>query len=83
MDIIVYDFTLTKVGCLRKSTIDIIQEKLIVGQGVSNQRRTRSAAHDLESHNMVLDEDNDLIGISEDEKDQSPLYISDSSNDNL
>ena len=32
---------------------------------------------------MVLDENNDLIGTSEDEEDQSPLYISYSSDDNL
>ena len=62
VDIIVYDFTLTKAGRLRKSMVDIIQEKMHVGQGVSNRRRTRSTTHDLESHNMVLDEDNALIG---------------------
>ena len=76
MDIIVYDFTLTKVGWLRKSTIDIIIEKLLVLQGVSDRRRTRSATHDLESHHMVLDEDNALIGTSEDDEEQSTLYIS-------
>ena len=83
MDIIVYEFKLTKAGRLRKSMVDIIQEKMHVGQGVSNRRRTRSTTHDLESHNMVLDEDNALIGTSEDEEDQSPLYISYNSDDNL
>ena len=38
VDIIVYDFTLTKVGRLRKSTIDIIKEKLPSLQGFSNRR---------------------------------------------
>ena len=37
----------------------------------------------LESHDMTLDEDNALIATSEDEEDQSPSYISYSSNDNL
>ena len=36
VDIIVYDFTLTKVGRLRKSTIDIIKEKFPSLQGFSN-----------------------------------------------
>ena len=33
VDIIVYDFTPTKAGRLRKSTIDIIKEKLLSLQG--------------------------------------------------
>ena len=74
VDIIVYDFTLTKAGRLRKSTIDIIKEKLPSLQGFSDRRRTRSTTHDLEAHHLVLDEDNALIGTSDDEEDESPLY---------
>ena len=62
VDIIVYDFKLRKGGCLRKLTIDIIKDKLLIRQGVFDRGRTRSTIHDLESHNMVLDEDNALIG---------------------
>ena len=74
VDIIVYDFTLTKAGRLRKSTIDIIKEKLPSLQGFSDRRRTRSTTHDLEAHHLVLDEDNALIGTSDDDEDESPLY---------
>ena len=78
-----YDFTLTKVGHFKKSTVDIIKEKLLILQGVFDRRKTRSTTHELESHNIGLDEDNALIGTSEDEEDQSPLYISYSSDDSL
>ena len=74
VDIIVYDFTLTKAGRLRKSTIDIIKEKLPSLQGCSSRRRTRSSTHDLESAHLLLDEDNALIGTSDEEEDASPLY---------
>ena len=74
MDIIVYDFTLTKVGRLRKSTIDIIKEKLPSLQGFLDRSRTRSCTHNLESQHLVLDEDNALIGTFVDEEDESPLY---------
>ena len=70
VDIIVYDFTLTKAGCLRKSTIDIIKEKL-----PSLQSGSRSATYNLESHHLVYDEDNALIGTSEDDDEESSLYI--------
>ena len=73
VDIIVYDFTLTKAGRLRKSTIDIIKEKLPSLQGFTDQRRTRSSTHDLGSQHLILDEDNALIGTSDDEE-ESPLY---------
>ena len=62
-----YDFTLTKVGHLRKPTINIIKEKLPSLQGVSDRRRPRSDKPNLESHHLVLDEDNALIGTSEDD----------------
>ena len=74
VDIIVYDFTLTKAGRLRKSTIDIIKEKLPSLQGFSDRRRTRSSTHDLEAQHLLLDEDNALIGTSDEEEDESPLY---------
>ena len=74
VDIIVYDFTLTKVGCLRKSKIDIIKENLSSPQGFSNRRRTISSTHDLEAQHLLLDEDNALIGTSDEEEDESPLY---------
>ena len=61
--IIVYDFTLTKVGRLRKSTINIIKEKLPSLQGFSDRRRTRSDEPNLESHHLVLDKHNALIFI--------------------
>jgi hypothetical protein len=79
VDIIVYDFTLTKAGRLRKSTIDIIKEKLPGLQGGSSQRQTRSATYNLESNHLVYDEDNALIGTSEDDEEESSLYISYSS----
>ena len=76
MDITVYDFALTKAGRLRKSTIDIIKEKLPSLQSGSSRRQTRSATYNLESHHLVYDKDNALIGTSEDDKEESSLYIS-------
>ena len=73
VDIIVYDFTITKAGHLRKSTIDIIKEKLPTLQSFTDRRRTRSSTHDLGSQHLILDEDNALIGTSDDEE-ESPLY---------
>ena len=74
VDIIVYNFTLTKVGHLTKSTIDIIKEKLSSLEGFTDRRRTKSSTHDLESQHLILDEDDALIGTSDDEE-ESPLYI--------
>ena len=79
VDIIVYDFTLTKAGRLRKSTVDIIKEKLPSLQSGSSRRQTRSATYNLHSHHLVCDEDNALIGTSEDDEEESSLYISYSS----
>ena len=73
VDIIVYDFTLTKVGCLRKSTLDNLKEKLPCLQGFLDRRRTKSFTHDLESQHLLLDEENALIGTSDDDEDESPL----------
>ena len=44
-----YDYTLRKVGHLRKSTIDIIKEKLPSLEGVLDWRRTWFSAHNLET----------------------------------
>ena len=54
VDIIVHDFTLTKAGRLRKSTIDIIKQKLPSLQGFPDRRRTRSSTHDLESQHLIF-----------------------------
>ena len=53
VDIIVYDFIVTKVGRLRKSTIDIIKEKLLSLQGFTDRRQTRSSTHDLEWQYLI------------------------------
>ena len=71
-----YDFTLTKVGCLRTTTIDIIKEILPSLEDISDWRRTRFSAHNLET---PFGEDNDLIGTFENEEEESQLYISYSS----
>ena len=65
VDIIVYDFTLTKSGHLRKSIAGMISEKL---KGTC-QRETRSRAHNPASVGLHLDEDNVLI--NSDEEDES------------
>ena len=49
MVIIVYDFTLTKVRRLRMTTIKILKEKLPSLEGVSDLRRTRFGARNLET----------------------------------
>ena len=68
MDIIMYDFTQTKVGCLRT----IIKEISASLEDISNWRRRRFTAHNLE---IPFGEDNDLIGTLENEEEESPLYI--------
>ena len=72
MDIIMYDFTQTKVGCLRTTTIYIIKEISASLEDISNWRRRRFTAHNLE---IPFGEDNDLIGTLENEEEESPLYI--------
>ena len=79
VDILVYGFSLTKSGHLRKSTINIIKQKLPALQDDLNQRQTRSATCTLGNHHLLLDEDNALIATSEDEQEESQLYISYSS----
>ena len=76
MDIIMYDFTQTKVGCLRTTTIYIIKEILPSLEDILDWRRRRFTAHNLET---PFGEDNDLIGTFENEEEESQSYISYSS----
>ena len=62
-----YDFTQTKVGCLRT----IIKEISASLEDISNWRRRRFTAHNLE---IPFGEDNDLIGTLENEE-ELQLYI--------
>ena len=66
-----YDFTQTKVGCLRTTTIYIIKEISASLEDISNWRRRRFTAHNLE---IPFGEDNDLIGTLENEE-ELQLYI--------
>ena len=72
MDIIMYDFTQIKVGCIRTTTICIIKEILASLEDISDWRRRRFIAQNLE---IPFGEDNDLIGTLEDEEEESQLYI--------
>ena len=74
VDIIVYDFIITKSGCPRKLTVDIIKSKLPSLQGFSDQRWTKSCTDDLEIQHLLLVKENASIGTSDDEEDKSPLY---------
>ena len=65
VDIIVYDFTLTKSDHLRKSTIGMITEKL----KATCKRETRSETHNPANVGLHLDEDSALI--NSDEEDES------------
>ena len=47
--IVIHCNTLIKVGCLRMSTIETIKEKLPSLEGVSDLRRTRFGARNLET----------------------------------
>ena len=66
-----YDFTQTKAGCLRTTTIYIIKEISASLEDISNWRRRRFTAHNLE---IPFGEDNDLIGTLENEE-ELQLYI--------
>ena len=57
VDIILYDFTLTKSGHLRKSTIAMLTEKL----KVTSKRQTRSKTYNPREVGLNSDEDNALI----------------------
>ena len=58
VDVILYDFTLTKSGQLRKSTITMIKEKLGAKTTI---RKMRRKSHNLEDVDLHLDEDNALM----------------------
>ena len=60
VDVILYDFTLTKSGHLRKSMITVIKEKLQLTSG----RQTRSKPYNPANIGLHLDEDDALINSS-------------------
>ena len=64
VDIILYDFTFTKSGHLRKSTIAMLTEKL----KITSARQTRSSTQDPTVVGLHLDEDNALINSSEEDE---------------
>ena len=71
VDIIMYDFTLAKVGCLKTTTIYIIKELLASLEDSLDWRWRRFTAHNLE---IPFGEENDLIGTLEDGE-ESLLYF--------
>ena len=64
VDVILYDFTLTKSGHLRKSTIVMLQAKL----QTTSERQTRSKTQNPNDVGLHLDEDNALINSSEEDE---------------
>ena len=64
VDVVFYDFTLTKSGHLRKSMFTMIEEK----QNVSFTRQTRSKTHDKKyiAFSYMRSQDNALINTLED-----------------
>ena len=74
VDVILYDFTLTKSGHLRKSTITMIKEKL----KLTSDRQTRSKTHNPANVGLHLDEDDALVNSSA-EDESSYMETSDSS----
>ena len=80
VDILVYDFSLTKTGHLRQTTIKIIKEKIPDMVSSATQRRTRSMSHNHGDVGLQLDEDNALVASDdEDETSQSSSSSSDGS----
>ena len=80
VDILVYDFALTKTGHLRKTTINIIKEKIPYVPNDATQIRTRSMSHNHGDVGLQLDEDNALVASDdEDETSQSSSSSSDGS----
>ena len=64
VDVILYDFKLTKLGHLRKPTIAMIEEN----RKVTLIRQTRSKTHDPIDVGLHLAEDNALINSSEEDE---------------
>ena len=80
VDILVYDFSLTKTGHLRQTTVKIIKEKIPDMVSTATQRRTRSMCHNHGDVGLQLDEDNVLVANDdEDETSQSSSGSSDGS----
>jgi hypothetical protein len=80
VDVIIYAFTLTKSGHLRKSTINMIKEKLKMRSTEKVCRQTRSSTHNPADVGLHLDEDNALINSSE-EDESSNMSISGSNSE--
>ena len=79
-NVVVYDFSLTKIGHLRQTTIKIIKEKIPYVPPDATQRRTRSMFHNHGYIRLQLDEDNVLVASDdEDETSQSSSSSSDGS----
>jgi hypothetical protein len=81
VDVIIYTFALTKSGHLRKSTINMIKEKLKMRSTGKVCCQTRSWTHDLADVGLHLDEDNALINSSK-EDESSNMFISGSNSKN-
>ena len=64
VDVILYDFTLTKSGHLRKSIIVMLQAKL----KTTSERQIRSKTQNPNDVGLHLDEDNALINSSEEDE---------------
>ncbi|KAH7284934.1 hypothetical protein KP509_33G003100 [Ceratopteris richardii] len=77
-NILVYDFSLTKTGHLRKATINMIKQKLPNVCGTGNHRKTRRVVHDPAEFGMYVDEDRALVDIEEEEE-SSQQYETESS----
>ena len=74
VDILVYDFSLTKTGHLRQTTIKIIKEKITDMVSSSTQRQRRSMSHNHGDVGLQLDEDNALVA-SDDEDETSQSFL--------
>ena len=77
VDIILYDFALTKSGHLRKSTINMLTEKLKILNLELPQRQTRGTTHNPTEVGLHLDEDGALVNTSE-EDESSHMSVRDS-----
>ena len=73
VDILVYDFSLTKIGHLRQTTIKVLKEKLPNVTQDTTQIQTRSMSHNHVSVGLQLDEDNALVASEEEDETSSSL----------
>jgi hypothetical protein len=80
VNVIIYAFTLTKSGHLRKSAINMIKEKLKMRSTEKVCRQTRSSTHNPADVGLHLDEDNALINSFE-EDESSNMSISGSNSE--